>query len=131
MKSLSVHELKLVDANGTTKIRLTGDTAHPAIEMLGPNGKIAASIALDASGLASVTLKNSNGPSASLAVDSKGTHVKFDHPSGASSYLFLNNQGVSGIVLVDKDARRRYEVLLNADGTTTIGTPDDAGKHTP
>jgi hypothetical protein len=71
------------------------------------------------------------GATASLAVDPKGAHVKFDRPGGASSYLFLNDEGVSGVVLFDKSGKRRYELLLNADSSVTTRRFDNAGNAIP
>lgn len=132
VKTLSVHELILVDQKGTPRIRLSAAPAQPSLQMLGPDGSIALSMTLDDAGLPSIALDNSKGgTTASLAVDPKGAHIKFDHPSGASSYLFLNDQGISGVVLVDKFGKRRYQVLLNSDGTVKTGRIDDAGNLIP
>ncbi len=42
--------------------------------------------------------------------------MKFDRPGGGSSYLFLNDQGTSGIVLLDGTGKRRYSILVDAAG---------------
>jgi hypothetical protein len=55
-----------------------------------------------------------------LEVDDKGTHVLFDRPGGASSYLFLNNAGASGVVLVDSNGMRRFDVLVGSDNNVKM-----------
>ena len=53
--------------------------------------------------------------------------MKFDRPGGASSYLFLNNAGTSGVVLIDGKGVRRASVLVGADGKVTVEGPDGSG----
>ena len=123
MTNLTAHQITLVDETGQPKLRLSAASGTPTIELLGNSGKVALTVALDATGHPAITLNNPDGGStASLAVDPKGAHVKFDRPGGASSYLFLNDEGVSGVVLLDSSGQRRYEVLVNADGSVTTKT---------
>ncbi len=88
---------------------------------------------LDTAGRPAVSLANpiSGGPSATMEIDDKGAHVKFDRPGGASSYLFLNNAGGSGMVLIDPKGRRRLEATVASDGTSTITQLDEDGKPLP
>jgi hypothetical protein len=66
-----------------------------------------------------------------LEVDNKGAHVKFDHPGGASSYIFLNNAGESGVVLVDSNGVRRLDVRAGPDDSAKIERFGPDGKPIP
>jgi hypothetical protein len=125
-------EIRIVDAQGRTRLRLSATSGAPVIVLMRPDGSTGAEVALDAAGLASVTLNNPDprGPSAALEVDDKGAHVKFDRPGGASSYVFLNNAGGSGLVLVDAHGTRRLAATTDAPGATTIETFGPDGKPT-
>ena len=117
MKILRAHQIELSDEQGRVRIRLTAASRMPQIEVLDVNGNSGLTLVMDDAALSSVTLNNpKSGPHVSLAVDAKGGHVKFDGPDGASSYLFLNNEGTSGLVLIDGTGTRRYSVLVGADG---------------
>jgi hypothetical protein len=74
---------------------------------------------LDEAGRPAVQLFNPDRlhPTATLEVDDKGTHVIFTRAGGASGYLFLNNAGGSGLVLVDAQGVRRLEAVVAPDGT--------------
>ncbi|WP_168879398.1 hypothetical protein [Rhizobium sp. P28RR-XV] len=67
-------------------------------------------------------------PTVSLEIDDMGAHVKFDRMGGATSYVFLNNAGGSGIVLCDAVGERRFSATVSADGDTTVHpvAPHDA-----
>jgi len=132
MTNLTAHQITLVDETGQPKLRLSATSGTPTMELLGKSGEVALTVALDATGHPAITMNNPDGGStASLAVDPKGAHVKFDRPGGASSYLFLNDEGVSGVVLLDRTGQRRYEVLVNADGTVTTKTSQADDKPVP
>jgi len=122
-------EVRIVDAQGRPRILLSARSGKPTLLMLREDGQSATEVALDEAGRPSVNLvnPNPNGPTASLAIDDQGAHVKFDRPGGASSYLFLNNAGVSGVVLIDAKGVRRLQATVGADGTTQIER-HDAGK---
>ncbi len=117
MKAIQAQQIDLTDNQGRVRIRLTASSTMPHIELMGEDGKTGLTLMLDDAALPSVTLRNPQGGSgASLAVDAKGAHVKFDRPGGASSYLFLNDRGTSGIVLLDGTGKRRYSILVDAAG---------------
>lgn len=130
---ITTQEVRIVDAQGHPHILLSAKDGTPTIALLGADGKPGATMALDAASRPAVTLANPNStwPSAALAVDDKGAHVKFDRPGGASSYLFLNNAGGSGVVLIDAKGKRRLEATVAADGTTKIERLDADGKPLP
>ncbi|MDF0488513.1 hypothetical protein PX554_10260 [Sphingomonas sp. H39-1-10] len=130
---MTTQELRIVDAQGHPRILMSAKDGVPTIVLVGLDGKPGATVALDAANRPSVTLTNPDPalPSAALAIDDKGAHVKFDRPGGASSYLFLNNQGVSGVVLIDAAGRRRLDATVAADGTPTIERRDAAGAPLP
>jgi hypothetical protein len=122
-------EVRIVDAQGHPRIVLSASSGNPVLVMLREDGQTATKVALDEVGRPSVSLVNPdpNGPTATLAVDDKGAHVKFDRPGGASSYLFLNNAGESGVVLIDTKGVRRLQATVDADGTTQVERHDAAG----
>lgn len=122
-------EVRIVDAQGRPRILLSASSGKPLFVMLRDDGQIGTEVALDEAGRPSVSLANPdpNGPTATLAVDDKGAHVKFDRPGGASSYLFLNNAGGSGVVLIDTKGVRRLQATVDADGITQIERNDAAG----
>jgi hypothetical protein len=126
-------EIRIVDAQGHPRILLSALNGVPSIVLIGSDGRPSATVALDAADRPSVMLTNPDpkAPSAALAVDDKGAHVKFDRPSGGSSYLFLNNQGTSGVVLIDTAGKRRLNTIVAADGTLAIDRLDDVGKPLP
>jgi hypothetical protein len=96
-------EIRIVDELGHTRLLLSAKGGTPKIKLLRSDGKFGSEVSLDADGRPAIKLANadSNGPTAALEIDDKGAHVKFDGQGGASSYLFLNNAGGSGIVLFD------------------------------
>ncbi len=128
--SLTIHELRLVDATGKARMILSTEGGHPTINMLDVRGRVLMSAFLDSHGLGSIQLTNpvDGYPQAAFALDDKGAHVKFDREGGASSYIFLNNRGESGAVFLDTQGRRRLDLLVRVDGQTTIERLDDAGK---
>jgi hypothetical protein len=130
---LVAQELHLVDEHGAPRIVLSAGSAAPSIQLLEANGAARAVVSLDAAGRPAVTLTNPDaaGPTAALEVDDKGAHVKFDRPGGASSYVFLNNAGVSGIVLIDAKGVRRLSAMVDASGNPIIQRFDADGKPMP
>ncbi len=131
--SLTTHELRLVDSTGTTRMILSARTGNPALTMLDLHGRVLLSASLDAQGFGSVRLTNpiAGLPQATLALDDKGAHVKFDREGGASSYLFLNNQGESGAVFLDVQGKRRLNLLVMPDGKSVLERFDDQGEQHP
>jgi hypothetical protein len=105
-------EIKIVDSQGHSRITMSAKSGNPVIRMLQTNGVPSVEVLLDATGHPTIKLANPDlkGPTAVLAVDDKGAHVKFDRPGGASSYLFLNNAGESGVVFVDSNGVRRLDI---------------------
>lgn len=128
---LTTQEIRVVDAHGNPRILLTTKDGVPTILLLRTDGATGASLALDAAGRPAVTLANplAGGPTGALEIDDKGAHVRFDRQGGASAYLFLNNQGSAGVVLIDPAGKRRLDAVVAPDGTTTLarlggdGTP--------
>jgi hypothetical protein len=51
-----------------------------------------------------------------------------DRPGGASSYLFLNNAGESGVVFVHANGVRRLNVLVGPDNDAKIERFGSDGK---
>lgn len=115
-------EVRVVDPAGAPRILLSAATGAPSIVLIGRDAKPTATVQLDEQDRPSVTLANpvQGPPSAAIEIDDNGAHVKFDRPGGASSYRFLNNAGVSGVVLIDRQGVRRVSVLVGADGKVTI-----------
>jgi hypothetical protein len=130
---LRVRQIDIVDEAG--RVCMTLSTIHSAasIRLFGSDGSEKMIVSLDSSGHGSVQIANpqSSGPSAALAVDDKGAHVKFDRPGGASSYLFLNNAGESGAVFLDNTGKRRLDLLVTPSGATEIHRYDQPNNPTP
>lgn len=123
-------ELRIVDEQGRERLLLTVGEGAPAVLLLREDGQPGASLRLDAAGRPAVRLDNPEPawPGASLEVDGKGVHVKFDRPGGASAYLFLNNAGGSGVVLIDTAGKRRLDAAVAADGSSRIVRYGEDGK---
>jgi len=126
-------EIKIVDSQGHPRIIMSAKSGNPVIRLLQTDGAPSVEVLLDSTGHPAVKLANPDlkGPTAGLAVDDKGTHVKFDRPGGASSYLFLNNAGESGVVFVDANGVRRLNVLVGLDNDAKIERFGSDGKPIP
>jgi hypothetical protein len=119
---ITTEELRIVDAQGRPRLLLSAGSGAATIRLIGEDGSTGAEISLGSDGRPAVKLGNPDpgGPTASFEVDDKGAHVKFDRPGGASSYLFLNNAGASGVALIDNHGVRRLNAVLNADGDSRV-----------
>ncbi|TWB45005.1 hypothetical protein FBZ98_1167 [Rhizobium sp. ERR 922] len=126
-------EIRIVDEQGQTRLVLSAKGSGPTIQILRKDGRAGASVTLDAADRPRLTLSNPDPalPTAALEIDDKGAHVKFDRPGGASSYLFLNNAGGSGVVLIDITGKRRVDATVAADGSSTIERFGNDGKPLP
>jgi hypothetical protein len=126
-------EIKIVDSQGQPRIVMSARSGNPVIQLFETNGAIGMEVLLDSTGRPAVKLANPDlkGPTAVLEVDDKGTHVLFDRPGGASSYLFLNNAGASGVVLVDSNGMRRFAVLVGSDNNVKMEQFGADGKPIP
>ena len=123
-------EIKIVDSQGCPRIMMSARSGAPVIRLLQISGALSMEVSPDAGGHPAVKLANPDlrGPTAALAVDEKGTHVKSDRPGGASSYLFLNNVGESGVVFDDANGMRRLNILVGPDGDAKIERFGSDGK---
>ena len=121
-KTASLHRLNFVDASGRICMMLSAEKSLPEVDLFGPDGKKRMTMTVDAAGYGAIHLINPNpsGPVASLEIDNKGTHVKFDRPGGASSYLFLNNSGGSGAVFLDPAGVRKLVLTVSPSGHPEI-----------
>jgi hypothetical protein len=126
-------EVHIVDAAGQARLVLSAASGAPSVELLTPDGHASAHLGLDPTGRPRLTLTgpDPSQPGVSLEVDDKGAHVRFDRAAGGSSYLFLNNAGVSGLVLIDAKNVRRAEVVLGPDGAAQIRRFDAEGNPIP
>jgi len=123
-------EIQIVDDQGNLRMALSAKSGNPTIELMRANGGSSAVIALDEAGRPSLKLRNpdTRGPVSVIEIDENGAHVKLDRPGGGSSYLFLNNAGGSGVVLIDLSGARRLEVLVAPDGSPRIARYGPDGK---
>lgn len=126
-------EIQIVDNQGHPLLLLSGKSGEPIIRFMDRDGQQGMALALDAAGRPSIKLSNpdTSAPTATLEIDDKGAHVKFDRTGGASGYLFLNNAGESGVVLIDPKGVRRLDILTGPDGKTSIERYGDDGKAIP
>jgi len=126
-------EIRLVDEEGLPRVVLSTRNGIPTIRLLRTDGESGGELSLDMQGRPAMKLANTdpNGPTAALEIDDKGAHVKFDRAGGASSYLFLNNTGGSGIALFDSHGIRRLNAVVDPDGTSKIERLDSDGKPLP
>ena len=79
------NEVRLVDAAGNTRLLLTTRSGTPSLQFLSGNGTVGMTADLDQEGRGAFRIQNPEAqcPGASIEVDAKGTHVKFDKPNGA------------------------------------------------
>jgi hypothetical protein len=126
-------EIQIVDGDGHPRLSLSAKSGSPVIEMLQANGQASFAVSLDAAGRPTMKLSNPDAavPTATLEIVDSGTHVKFVRPGGGSSYLFLNNAGGSGVVLIDINGVRRLVALAPADGAVKIELFGPDGKLLP
>ena len=128
--TLSLQTLQIVDAQGRPRLVLSAANGAPSITLLHSDGTAQATVALSDSGLPSVELRNPtpDHPALRLEVDDKGTHLKLDHPSGSTAYLFVNNGATCGLVMTDAQGQRRLDAKVPASGEAFIHLLDEAGK---
>jgi hypothetical protein len=121
-RPIVTQEVRIVDEQGQTRLLLSAKGGNPKVQLLRSDGEIGSEVSLDVDGLPAVKLANAdpNGPMAVIEIDEKGAHVKLDGLGGASSYLFLNNAGGSGIVLLDTRGIRRLNAVIASDGAAKI-----------
>ncbi len=131
--SVTVSELNIVDGEGRRRMTLSASSGTPSMEMFSVDGRTTFAVSMDEFGRTAVRLGNSDdtGPVATIEVVETGTHVKFTRPAGGASYLFLNNAGGSGLVLIDAKGVRRLVALNPADGNVRIEKFDSEGKALP
>jgi hypothetical protein len=131
--NLRMRGLDIVDEQGKICMTLSASSQVPTLELLDSSGQKRVTITVDKSGYGAVLLSNPtvSGPIASLEIDDKGAHVKFDRPGGASSYLFLNNSGGSGVVLLDSKGSRKLDLMVAPSGETEFRRYDQSSSTTP
>lgn len=117
-QKIKLRELEIVDENDQVRIRLAVKANSPTIELLDQNGKVAGQIDVSVDGYPKLEFSSVADQllNVKLELDPKGSHLKFDHQQGASSYLFLNNQGISGLVMVDVKQQRKFAATVNEQG---------------
>jgi hypothetical protein len=121
-RPIVTQEIRIVDEQGQTRLLLSAKGGNSKVQLLRSDGEIGSEISLDGGGFPAVKLANAdpNGPMAVIEIDAKGAHVKLDGLGGASSYLFLNNAGGSGVVLLDTRGIRRLNAIIASDGAAKI-----------
>lgn len=128
-----IRELNIVDEHGRVCMTLSASDQIPAVDLLDSSGEKRITMSVDKRGYGAVRLSNPNlsGPVVSVEIDDKGAHVKFDRPGGAASYLFLNNSGGSGVVLIDSKGLRRLDMMVDPSGETKFRRYDKSSSATP
>jgi hypothetical protein len=121
-KVIATEELRIVDAAGHTRMTLSAPDGTARVAVLGLEGPAAMELTVDATGHPSVILSNplAQGATARLEIDTKGAHVRFDRPGGATAYLFVSNAGAEGVVLHDGAGIRRFSVVVDPAGEITM-----------
>ena len=129
-ETLRLQALQIVDPQGRPRLVLSAASGAPSIRLLHSDGTAQAIVSLDDTGLPSVTLCNPAPahPTVRLEVDDKGTHLKLDHPDGSTAYLFVNNGGTCGLVMVDPQGERKVDIKAPASGEAAAHPLDEAGK---
>ena len=130
---ITASEVRIVDAKGQARLVLAAPPEGPNVRLLTPDGQSRAELSLDAAGRPTLKLSSPAPaqPAVALEIDDKGAHVKFDRPAGGSSYLFLNNAGATGVVLIDVKGVRRLQAALGSDGEPRVRRFDAAGHAIP
>lgn len=116
-QKLQLKELEIVDENGQPRIQLLVENGMPSIRLLNTQGQVRTQIGMTEDGFPKIELSSvPDQLNVKLEIDPKGSHIKFDHQQGASCYLFLNNAGVSGLVMTDAQQQRKFAVTINEQG---------------
>ncbi|RZG47463.1 hypothetical protein [Acinetobacter wuhouensis] len=121
-QKLKLRELEIVDEHDQPRIRLSVEQGVASIQLLSLLGEVGARIELDQAGFSKIQLASITEPllNVKLEMDPKGSHIKFDHQNGASNYLFLNNQGASGLVMLDAQQQRKFAATVSEQGVLKI-----------
>ncbi len=121
-QKLKLRELEIVDEHDLPRIRLSVEQGVASIQLLNSQGNVATRIEMDELGFSKIQLTSAPEPliNVKLELDPKGSHIKFDHQNGASNYLFLNNQGVSGLVMLDTQQQRKFAVTVDEQGRVKV-----------
>ncbi|AYO53220.1 hypothetical protein [Acinetobacter wuhouensis] len=121
-QKLKLRELEIVDEHDQPRIRLSVEQGLASIQLLNLQGEVGARIELDQAGFSKIQLASITEPllNVKLEMDPKGSHIKFDHQNGASNYLFLNNQGASGLVMLDAQQQRKFAATVSEQGVLKI-----------
>ena len=121
---VKAHEFQLLDANGQPQARL-GATANGVALTMGSSGSGPQLwLGVDAGGDAALQLfdRDTGAKRVEISLDAKGTHVFLAGEGGQQSYLFLKNDGPTGVVLTDQAGKRRAQVMVDAAGKPDIST---------
>ena len=121
-QKLRLRELEIVDENDQPRIQLGVENGVPSIKLLNDKGEVTTRIEVSEVGFAKIQLNATSEPllNVKLELDPKGSHIKFDHQHGASCYLFLNNQGASGLVMLDAQQQRKFAATVDAQGELKV-----------
>ncbi len=121
-QKLKLRELEIVDEHDQPRIRLSVTDGVASFQLLNSQGGVVTRIELDEAGFSKIQLTSTPKPliNVKLELDPKGSHIKFDHQNGASNYLFLNNQGTSGLVMLDAQQQRKFAVTVDEHGEVKI-----------
>lgn len=121
-QKLKLRELEIVDEHDLPRIRLSVEQGVASIQLLNSQGNVATRIEMDELGFSKIQLTSALEPliNVKLELDPKGSHLKFDHQNGASNYLFLNNQGTSGLVMLDAQQQRKFAATVDEQGGVKV-----------
>ncbi len=120
--SITATEFKLVDASGNVRAVLGTTDEGSALSFFNSKGKLQLKMMVDEAGLSFLKMYNNTdqeNAKVDISLDDKGTHLLLAGEDRQESYLFLKNDGSTGVVLKNKNGERRAQVLL-----TSTDVPD-------
>lgn len=126
---ITASSFSLTDAEGKERAKLCLVDQAPTLFFYDTHHHPRLQLGLNGDGLPQIFLHGLPAavPTVKLECDALGSHVLLSGGGRAQSYLFLKNEGGSGLVFFGPDGQRQIEVLLTADGSARWTLWDPAG----
>ena len=121
-KTVEASEFKLVDSNGTERAFLIANSDEVVLQMMSLAGDEKLSVKVKNNGLSSISMLDhiDGSERVSISANDKGLHCQLLGEGQQATYLFLKNDGASGLVIIDKDGNRKSQTIIDADGQIQI-----------